>query len=62
VLREAMDLDEGLLRPAEADRALRARGTTHAIAWCDGRASRSLASWTLRRREGALCLWAAPTR
>jgi hypothetical protein len=62
VLREALDVDEGLLPPAEAHRALRARGTTHAIAWCAGRSSRSLNGWQLLRREGALCLWAAPTR
>lgn len=62
VLREALDVDEGRLSPAEADRVLRARGTTHAIAWCTGRASRALASWSLRRREGALCVWEAPTR
>lgn len=62
VLREALDLDEGLLPPAEAARVLRARGTTHAIAWCAGRASRSLSAWTVTRREGALCRWEPPTR
>lgn len=60
VLRDALDLDEGI--SDDAPRVLRARGTTHAIAWCEGRASRSLRTWTQTRREGALCLWAAPTR
>ncbi|MFO0629573.1 MAG: hypothetical protein U0325_28615 [Polyangiales bacterium] len=62
VLREALDLDEGRSPPAETDRRLRARGTTHAIAWCEGRAARALGAWTPTLRAGALCLWTAPTR
>lgn len=57
VLREALDLDEGLLAPEAARRILRDRGATHAIAYCDGRAARSLSGWQRLRREGALCLW-----
>lgn len=62
VLRDALDLDEGLLAPQAAQRMLQARGTSHAIAWCEGRAARSLSAWTRARQEGALCLWEAPTR
>lgn len=57
VLVDALDLDEGLLDPARARGVLRARGATHAIAYCAGRAARSLRGWRLARREGALCLW-----
>lgn len=58
VLRDALDLDEGVLPPDRARRILWARGATHAIAYCGGRAARSFAQWRLTQREGALCLWA----
>lgn len=64
VLREALDLDEGLLDPTRAAQVLRARGATHAIAWCEGRAARSLSGLGRAQRAGALCRWSvpAPTR
>lgn len=57
VLRDALDLDEGLLAPNRATAMLNARQATHAIAWCAGRASISLQRSEILRREGRLCLW-----
>ncbi|MEZ4392182.1 MAG: hypothetical protein R3A48_13890 [Polyangiales bacterium] len=57
VLRDGLDLDEGLLEPERAAAVLRARGATHALGYCRGRVARSLRRWQVVRREGAICLW-----
>ncbi len=57
VLREALDLNDGLMAPSRALEVLRARGTTHALARCGSSASRSLAASELVASRDGVCLY-----
>jgi hypothetical protein len=57
VLREALDLNDGLLPPDAALRTLRARGATHALVRCRSRAARALAGAARVGERAGLCAY-----
>jgi hypothetical protein len=60
LLREALDLNDGVLAPEEARRRLEARGTRYGVVRCGTRAERSFRGWERLRREGGVCLYGRP--
>ncbi|MBI5514687.1 MAG: hypothetical protein HY909_13005 [Deltaproteobacteria bacterium] len=60
LLREALDLNDGVLAPEEARRRLEARGTLYGVVRCGTRAERSFQRWERLRREGGVCLYGRP--
>lgn len=57
VLREGLDVNDGRIAAAAALRALRARGTTHALVRCASRAARSLAGAERIAARDGVCLY-----
>lgn len=57
VLREALDVNDGVTAPTAALAALRARGATHALVRCGSRAARSLAAARPTASRAGLCAY-----